>query len=94
MFYGLGTPLFENNGYAIHELYTKAAHQTFSQWGYMVVCPDESYSVFTDKVSALQHLNQSLHRESDADNQVSAAERILQEDMTSSPSTSSLITTD
>lgn len=94
MFPELGTPLFESNGHAIYELFIKVTPQTFTQWGYLVHHPDQSFSVFNDKVHALQYLDKSLNHQDESKLPTSSEELILQEDMTSSPSTSSLITTD
>jgi hypothetical protein len=88
------TPLFESQGYALSELFIKTSAQAYTQWGYLLTHPDRSFSVFNDKVTALQHLEHCLHDEPPDKLQASADELILQEDMTSSPSTSSLITTD
>ncbi|MGQ2965513.1 hypothetical protein [Methylophilus sp.] len=88
------TPLFESQGYTLSELFIKIEPQAYTQWGYLLTHPDRSFSVFNDKVIALQHLELCLHGELPGKLQASPDELILQEDMTSSPSTSSLITTD
>lgn len=89
-----GAPLFASHGYTLHALYIKLAPQTFTQWGYLVQHPDQTFAVFKDKTQGLQYLDQVLNGTNAAEPAVSAAEKILQEDMTASPSTSALITTD
>lgn len=89
-----GTPLFESHRHTLHVLYIKPAPQIFTQWGYLVRHPDQTFAVFKDKVQALQYLNQVLNGDSPAETTRPAAEKILQEDMTAALSTSVLITTD
>ncbi len=86
--------LFESHGYTLQVLYVKLAPQAFTQWGYLVQHPDQTSAAFKDKVQALQYLDQVLNHEQSVTPQTSPAEKILQEDMTTALSTSSLITTD
>lgn len=91
MLQDLGIPLFAKNGYAVHELFIKVVPQTYSQWGYAVIHPDRSFSAFSDKVAALQYLAKCLSETDEVQIEASPQQKILEEDMTSSPSTSSLI---
>lgn len=89
--------LFTSHGYSLLEIYLQVTYPCYAPWGYLVHCPDATFAIFTDKLDALQYLNRAMYPNSPVENEVpevhlSSLEVILQEDITSAPSTSCLIT--